>query len=186
MKESENVKTTKIKFMRSAKECAYLAVFVALVIAVQVALSIVPGVELVTVMFIAYSFTLGARRGMISATAFSLLRQIVFGVYPVVLVLYLIYYNLLALCFGFLGQKFKNPIKWFVLIIVIACVLTVLFTMIDNVLTPCWYGYSKELTIIYFKASLTFLVPHVICTAVSVGALFFPLFKVFYKLKLTL
>lgn len=169
--------------VHSAKECAYLAVFVALVIAVQTALSVVPGVELVTVLFVAYTFTMGVRRGMIAATTFSMLRQIIFGLYPTVLVLYLIYFNLLAICFGLLGKKIKSPLKFLPLIVVVACVCTVCFTMIDNILTPLWYGYSKKSAILYFKASFPFMIPQVICTAISVTALFYPLHKVFLAVK---
>lgn len=187
----DNGKSTKkefdrVKLARSAKECAYIAVFVSLVIAVQFALSFVPGVEIVTVTFVAYSFAMGIKRGMISAVAFSVLRQMVFGFFPTVLILYLIYFPLLTLCFGFLGRKINRPIKFLFLIVSVACVCTVLFTLIDNILTPLWYGYGEKSTRLYFTASLPFLLPQVICTAVSVSCLFFPLFKIFKKLKLTL
>ncbi len=166
-------------FARSAKESAYIAVFVALVIAVQFALSAVPGVELVTVLFVAYAFAQGVRRGMIAATAFTFLRQLIFGFYPIVFVLYIIYFNLLTLCFGFLGHKIKNVLKFLPLLVIIACICTVCFTMIDNVLTPLWLGFDKRSTLLYFKASLPFMIPQVICTAISVTALFFPLYKAF-------
>lgn len=165
--------------MRSAKECAYLAVFVALVIAVQMVFSLVPGVELVTVLFVTYAFAMGPWRGVVAATAFSLLRQLVFGFYPTVLVLYLIYFNVLTASFGLFGKVIKSPLKCLPIIVVIACVYTVIFTMIDNVLTPWWLGYDKRAATLYFKASLPFMIPQVICTAISVTALFYPLHKVF-------
>ena len=71
----------------TAKECALISVFVSLVIAAQIALSAIPGVEIVTVLFVVYSFSCGVKRGMLSATAFSILRQIVFGFFPTVLIL---------------------------------------------------------------------------------------------------
>lgn len=172
-------KTKKDKVVHSAKECAYLAVFVAVVIAIQLILSVLPGIELVTVLFVSFSFVMGGKRGVIAAIAFSLLRQFIFGVYPKVLVLYLIYYPLLALCFGGLGKILK-PLKGLVVVVVVACVCTVLFTMLDNVLTPLWLGYSARDARIYFFASLPFMIPQVICTAISVAVLFFPLYKVFY------
>ena len=61
--------------VRSAKECAYLALFVALQIAAQLLFSALPGVEIVTLLFISYSFVFGVRRGTLAATAFALLRQ---------------------------------------------------------------------------------------------------------------
>ncbi len=175
-------KTKKDKMVLSAKECAYLAVFVAVVLALQVALSVLPGVELVTVLFISYAFVMGAKRGVAAAITFSLLRQIVFGIYPKVLVLYLIYFPLLAFCFGCLGKLLKAA-KGLIFIVIIACLCTAAFTMLDNILTPFWLGYSARDARLYFFASLPFMLPQVICTAVSVTLLFLPLCKVFYMIR---
>ena len=164
------------------KDCAYIAVFVALTIAAQLCLSFLPGVEVVTVLFVAFSFAFGCRRGMIAATAFSLLRQLIFGFYPTVLVLYLTYYNLLALLFGFLGQWSKITPRKLIYLTCVACVCTICFTILDNIITPLWYGYSKRALKIYFYASFSVMLPQVICTAISVGVLFVPLVKVFKKL----
>ena len=181
-KENLLQKTKKDKVVHSAKECAYLAVFVALVIAVQVILSILPGIELVTVLFVSFAFVMGGKRGVIAAIAFSLLRQFIFGIYPKVLVLYLIYYPLLALCFGGLGKKLK-PVKGLIVVVTVACICTVLFTMIDNFLTPLWLGYSTRAARLYFLASLPFMIPQVVCTAISVSLLFLPLYKAFSIIK---
>ena len=169
--------------VRSAKESAYLAVFVALVIAAQVVLAVVPGVELVTLMFATYSFVMGIRRGIIAAVAFAFLRQTVFGIYPTVLVLYLIYFPFLALCFGLLGKKIKHPLKSLILLVAMACICTAIFTMIDNILTPLWYGYSERSARLYFMASLPFMIPQIICTAVTITCLFIPLYKAFCIMK---
>lgn len=165
------------------RDCAYIAVFVALTIAAQLCLSFVPGVEVVTVLFITFSFAFGCRRGIVAATAFSLLRQLVFGFSPTVLALYLVYYNLLALLFGFLGWRSKITPQKLVWLTILACLCTICFTMMDNLITPLWYGYSKRALKIYFYASLSFMIPQVICTAVSVGILFLPLVKIFKVLK---
>lgn len=167
------------KRINTAKECVVVAVFVAVVIAVQLTLAILPGVELVTVLFVSYSFVMGWKRGMLSATAFSFLRQIVFGFFPNVLVLYLLYYNLLALGFGLLGKNFKITLKSLPIIVVLSCLGTVLFTLMDNVLTVIWYAYSAKAAQAYIFASLSFMIPQVICTAVSVSLLFLPLWRVF-------
>ena len=171
------------KAVHSAKECTYLAVFVALVIALQTVFSALPGVELVTVMFVAYSFVMGAKRGMLAAIAFSLLRQFIFGIYPKVLVLYLVYFPLLALAFGLLGGRIKHPVKGLVWIVLAACLGTVFFTLFDNILTPLWLGYNARDARLYFTASLPILFPQTACTAVSVATLFLPLHKVFSIIK---
>lgn len=170
--------------VRSAKESAYIAVFVALVIAAQLLLSFLAGIELVTVLFVAFCYAFGIRMGAIAATAFSLLRNFIFGLFPSVLILYLAYYNLLAVLFGGLGKiKFcKTPWR-FVLFVLIACLCTVAFTMLDNVITPLWYGYVRDAWIAYFWASFASLIPQIVCTAVTVGTLFYPLNKAFLIAK---
>ncbi len=171
--------SNKNKRVHTAKECALLAVFVALVIAGQTVLSAIPGVEIVTVLFVAYSFGVGWKKGMLAATAFSLLRQIIFGFFSTVFVLYLVYYNLLTFAFGALGKEIKKPVKYLPLIVILACLGTVFFTMFDNILTPLWYGYSMRAMELYFFSSLPFMIPQVICTAISVSVLFLPLWKIF-------
>ena len=103
-----------------AKECAYIAVFVALLIALQLALTAVPGVEAVTVLFVSYAYVFGWKRGMAAATAFSLLRQMVFGFYPVVLILYLLYYNGMAALFGTMGKRTASLLQS-VAVVTITC-----------------------------------------------------------------
>lgn len=176
----DNERQAKIKkvTVRSAKECAFLAVFVAVVIALQLVFSAVPGVELVTVLFVTYSYAFGWKRGVAAATIFSLLRQLIFGFFPTVLVLYLCYYNLLCLAFGLIG-KWRFSYKKLPIFVVIACVFTMLFTIMDNLITPLWYGYSARALKVYFMASFSFMIPQVICTAISVSLLFVPLYKAF-------
>ena len=166
-----------------AKECAYLSMFVALLIAVQLAFSAIPGVELVTVMLAAYSFAMGAKRGAIAAVAFSMLRQLVFGFFPTVLVLYLLYYPAFSALFGLLGRKITRPVRALWVIVAVSGITTACFTLIDNILTPLWYGYSERATELYFKASLTFFVPQVISAVLSVGVLFLPLWTIFSRLQ---
>lgn len=184
MNENERKKPSlKRAVVKTSKETAYIAVFVALVIAAQLALAFVPGVEVVTLLFVSYAFAFGVRRGVCAATAFALLRQIVFGIYPTVLLLYLVYYNLLAAIFGLLGRRVKRPARNLWWLVVVACLCTVLFTMIDNILTPLWYRMDREAAKAYFFSSLPFMLPQVGCTAVTVGTLFLPLERIFRLIK---
>ena len=171
------------KQINTAKDCAFLATFVAVVVAIQLGLSFVPGVELVTVLFVSFSFVMGLKRGMLAATVFSVIRQLVFGFYPVVLILYLVYFNMLTALLGFLGKKLSGGFKYLIIVTLIACLCTVLFSMFDNVLTPLWYGYSKKAMRLYFYGSLPFMFVQVISVGVSVFALFLPLKKVFLTVK---
>ncbi len=167
--------------MKTGKEIAYIAVFVAFVIAAQLSLSAIPGVELVTVSFIAFSFSFGGKRGVIAATAFSLSRQLLFGFYPTVLLLYLLYYNLLTLAFGWLGRRVDDPKGALWKLALFSCLCTACFTLFDCGITPLWYGYGWEATKVYFYASFSFALPQIACTALTVATLFLPLVKIFRR-----
>ena len=172
-------KTVKQRALRTSKEIAYVAVFVALVIAAQLVFAMIPGLEVVTVLFVSYAFAFGVCRGILAATAFSLLRQLVFGFVPSVLALYLLYFNFLTLLFGLLGRIVKRPSLNLWWLVVIACVCTALFSMLDNLITPFWLGYGWEETKKYFVLSLPVMFPQIGCTGVTVGFLLLPLVKAF-------
>ena len=185
-----NSKKSKQTIVWTAKELARIAVFVGLTLAVQYVLSALPGVELVTLLFAVFSFVYGAWRGAISAVAFSLLRQCLFGFFPTVLFLYLVYYPLLAAAFGILGawlsdweSNRKKTLLAIIIAILLACICTVLFTVLDNVLTPWLAAYTAKATELYWKASLPFLGAQLVCVSISVGVLFYPLVKALQALK---
>ncbi len=230
---------------RSAvREIASCAVMTAFLLAVQLALSAVSGVELVTAIFLVFCYTYGARAGVLTATAFSLLRCLMFGFFPNVVVLYLVYYNLFALIFGFAGTNRGGIAVWLCPVLLlflaafcvyfavagvrtsalyrerisvmlwvlfgIACVLavfwgvlfavgkergragrelvsvtvlavfcTVCFTLLDDLITPLFFGYSADAAAAYFYAGFFSMLPQTVCAAVSVFFLFPPLRKVF-------
>lgn len=183
-KEKNSVSKRSNFALRSAKECAYIAVFVALLIGGQFALSAVPGVEVVTPLFITYAFVFGIRRGVLTATAFALLRQFVFGVFPNVLLLYLLYYNGVAVLFGFLGQRLKRPWVSWLTVLGVACVCTLGFTLLDNLLNLIWMGSVSKLVVeIYISASVPVMITQTVCAFVTVGVLFLPLRKIFLIAK---
>ena len=169
--------------VRTSKETAYIAVFVALLIAAQLVFAMIPGVEIVTLLFVSYAFSFGVCRGLVAATAFSLLRQFIFGFCPSVLVLYLLYFNFLALVFGLLGRAVKRPVQNLWWLLAVACACTAIFSMLDNLITPLWLGYDWAGTKAYFVASFAFMFPHIGCTGVTVGFLFLPLWKTFRMIK---
>ncbi len=83
--------------VRGLARCAFMT---AALIIVQYALGFVSGVELVTVVFAAFCYTDGIRSGIMTAVSFSLLRCFIYGFMPNVILLYIVYYTLFAVCFG--------------------------------------------------------------------------------------
>lgn len=167
--------------MKTAKEIGIAGVFVALLIGVQFALSFVSGVELVTVLVVSYCYFFGVKRGLLTMVAFSLIRCLIFGFMPNVIVLYLVYYCLIALLFGFLGNKLGHAVnvKTTVIVTVVACILTCVFTLLDDVITPLITGMSANGYKAYFLGSLPTMLRQVICSIISVPLLFYPLVKLY-------
>ena len=95
--------------------------------------------------------------------------------------LYLVYFNLIAIVFGLIGRLFSKKVSVIklIIIVIVACVMTCLFTLLDGIITPLMLGMSKRAWETYIYASSIVLVTQVITTAVSVGVLFVPLTKAF-------
>ena len=91
--------------LTNTRKIAACAVMVALLIAVQFAFSMISGVELVSVFFLCFCYVYGIYCGVMTATTFSLMRCLLFGFTPSVIVLYLIYYNMFAIVFGLMGRR---------------------------------------------------------------------------------
>ena len=161
------------------------AMCVAMLIGGQLALSSISGIEIVTVMMLCFCYCYGVRHGLAVATTFSLLRCFVFGFQINVIVLYLVYYNLFAAFFGWLGRRFCGEMTFAKTAIVVASavVFTVLFTLLDDVITPLIYSFHMNAAKVYFLQSLTAMIPQAICTLVTVSVCFVPLTKVIQKIN---
>ena len=167
--------------MNTAKEIILPGVFTALLIGGQLALSGISGIEVVTVLLLAFVYKYGVGQGLLVANSFSLLRCFIFGFMPNVLILYLVYYNIFVLVFGFLGKVFRHEysIKKHILVVIIAIIMTILFTIIDNILTPLMYGFTANAAKAYFVASLYTVIPQLVCTFATVIIVCPALLKIF-------
>lgn len=172
-------KDTRAALFSSAKDVAGAAVMCALLIAAQAALSAAAGVEVVTALFLPYCYVCGARRGLAAAVCFSLLRCFLWGFVPTVIILYLVYYCLFALVFGGLGRLLRPlPMGARLAAVTAAAVgMTALFTLLDDVITPLFYGYGARAALVYFYNSLPVMALQCACALVSVPLLFPPLVK---------
>lgn len=165
--------------MRATRFVVITALYTALLICVQFVLSGVAGVELVTVFFLAFCFAFGVKAGIAVAVCFSTLRCFLFGFYPTVIILYLVYYTCFALFFGFFGNKFKRTATFYAYLwsVILATAFTAIFTLLDDVITPLFFGFGASATRAYFYSSLPFMLSQCICVAISVSVLFIPLSK---------
>ena len=93
----------------------------------------------------------------------------------------MIYFNLFAIVFGALGHVFgrKYSLKSHVVLIVTAFFMTVLFTAIDNVITPLVFGMDLDRAKGYWIGSLSAVIPQSICACITTIFLFPVILKVF-------
>ena len=169
--------------MQRTKNIAIISLFTALLIGGQLALSAVSGIEIVTVLFFTFAYVFGVKRSLFVANAFTILRCLIFGFFPNVTVLYLVYYNMFAVVVGLIGKRFKRAysIKKHLLLVCLALFLTASFTLLDNVITPLIYAYTPQASTAYWYASIYTLIPQLICTVATVSLLFYPLYSAFIK-----
>jgi len=159
-----------------AKEIPVHAMMVSLLVVSQLALSAVPGVEVVTVLLAAYSAVWGAVRGASVALCFSLLRCLLFGFVPNVVVLYCIYFPLFAVALGLAG-KFHGKKSW--IPILVGTVMTPLLTLTDNVVTPLITGLRGLRWRLYVYHALPVMGVQTLCALLTLLVLFVPLRQTF-------
>ena len=76
--------------MRESKYLVLVGVMVAVILATQYLLSGVMGLELVTALLVAFCLAIPFSYSLILVIAFLVMRNLIFGFYPSVLILYLI------------------------------------------------------------------------------------------------
>ena len=169
--------------MKTAKDIALIGIYTALLIGGQFALSGISGVEIVTVLLLAFAYYFGVVRGLFVANAFSLLRCLIFGFFPNVVILYLVYYNLFVLIFGMLGRGLKKSagLKSIIVLTITAALMTAFFTALDDIITPLYYGFSVNTAKAYAVASLAAVIPQIICALVTVPLILPIMLRVFFS-----
>ncbi len=171
--------------MKTAKEIAFIGTYTALLIGSQLVLSFIAGIEIVTVLFSAYCFKFGLKKGIILGVAFSLLRCFVFGFILDAIILYLIYYPLICLVFTFLGKALKDKasVKNLIIVTLTAVIMTACFTLLSDLITPLLYSYSLNAWKVYFLASLPVMLSQCICVTVTFIIGFYPVQKLLNLIK---
>lgn len=168
-----------------SKKLILAAMCTAILIVSQLVLSGIVGLEAVTVLLLSFCFSFGASTGVLISTSFSLVRCLLFGFQPNVVILYLLYYNLFALFFGWLGKRLSGRLTVSGTVVVVLCgaLFTVLFTALDNVITPVVFGFNMSAAMAYAYASLAAVIPQTVCTVLTVSVLFVPLTAMLSRIK---
>jgi len=170
--------------MNKTRMIVRVAMCVAILIAGQMVLSAVSGVEIVTVLMLCFAFAYGIRTGVAIATVFSLVRCFYFGFHVDIIVLYLIYFNLFGVFFGWLGKRFAGEISLLRMVIIVASAMgfTICFTLLDDTIKIVMFGFHVKAAWVYILQSLPAMITQTICTLVTVSVLFVPLTRMIRRI----
>lgn len=170
----------------SYKKLIIIAFMVAVLIIAQCALSALNGIEIVTVLLASFVFCFGLSMGLATINVFIVFRCLVFGFYPSVMLLYIVYYNLFGLVFGVISKltHVKFSTKSHILVVLCGCFMTAMLTLLDDIITPLYFGFTIEMTKAYCLMSLTAVVPQIICTLATMIILFPILVRVFRQFSI--
>jgi hypothetical protein len=171
--------------MKKTKDLVIAALGAAMLVGVQLILSGIAGVEMVSALLLCFAYSLGALRGVTIATLFSVVRCFVFGFHINVLILYLVYFNLFSLFFGWLGKRTERQtdLKMTIIVSITALLFTVGFTFLDVAITGVMYGFNPSALGVYLTASLYTMLLHLASVLVTSLVFFTPLVRVIEKIK---
>ena len=165
----------------TALQIAYVAVCAATVTAGKLALSALPNVEVVTLLLASYGYVFGPG-GVLSAFVFCGVEMLIWGVGSWV-ILYFVYWPLLALVFALLG---KAGVKNRFVLALIACAATVAFGVLSSLIdTGLFTGFHENFwsrfALLYARGA-AFYVTQIVCNAALFILLFSPLTALLKKM----
>lgn len=136
-------------------------------------LKLCPAIALAIMALSGYFAVRGVPISALYKTRVRVMLWVIFGLTAVILIFYLI---------AALIKKAESAAE-LASVTSAAVFMTVLFTLLDDVITPLTMGYSAEAAAGYFYGGFLAMLPQTVCAAVSVFLLFRPLKSVFSRFK---
>ncbi len=151
-----------------ARDIALIPLLSASITVGKLALSFIPNVEIVTMLFIIYTVTFGLKRSLLAAVLFSTIEILIYGFSTWVLGYYLIW-PLLIIVTGLLKDRLKSEFGY----AAIAGIFGFLFGAFFAVFESFFYGWAYGFT--YWLRGILFDVVHGVSNYIVVLLLFKPL-----------
>ena len=163
-----------------SRRIAVLAIMVALLVVGKLALTMIPNVEVVSLLCGIFAFTFGFIC-IIPTTIFCLILGIYWG-FSTWVIAYLIHFNLVCIVFALLGKKkIDSPL----IVALIIAVLTFGFGVVDGVLVTILGGFKTFITrfLAYYLNGVVFVLIHIASNCVIFLVVFKPLAKLLLSIK---
>lgn len=156
------------------KDIVLIGILSASLTAGKLALSFIPNVEIVTLLLIVFTLSLGIRRGLLIAIVFATTEILIYGFSTWVLLYYFIW-PLLVVITGLLGKLIKSEYGYAIL----AAIFGLCFGLFAAINESIFYGLAYGL--VYWTKGLVFDLVHGVSNFIIVLLLFKPLNKFISK-----
>jgi hypothetical protein len=156
-----------------SKRITLTATLAASITAGKFALSWLPNIEIVTLLICLYAVVFGLRTAFPAVTVFCLVEGFLFG-FSVYLILYLVYWNMLALFAALLAAKTKKALFFTAYAVLMTVFFGVLSTALETLFFSAASAAWRYFVLRYFYG-IPFFVTQIICNAVLFPAAFAPL-----------
>lgn len=164
-----------------AKKIALIAVCTALIEGCKLALSMIPNVEVVTLLCALFGYVFGFY-GIISVFLFAAIEPLIWGIGSWI-IYYFIYWPLVAFIFMLFGRK---NVRNRLVLTLTAGVLTVFFGVLSAVVDVLVYSQPSNFLRVfpgYYARGATFYIVQIVCNLILFPICFIPLADVLTKLN---
>lgn len=164
-----------------AKKIALIAVCTALIEGCKLALSMIPNVEVVTLLCALFGYVFGIY-GIISVFLFAAIEPLIWGIGSWI-IYYFIYWPLVAFIFMLFGKK---KVRNRLILTLTAGVLTVFFGVLSAVVDVLVYSQPSNFLRVfpgYYARGATFYIVQIVCNLILFPLCFIPLADVLTKLN---
>lgn len=164
-----------------AKKIALIAVCTALIEGCKLALSMIPNVEVVTLLCALFGYVFGIY-GIISVFLFAAIEPLIWGIGSWI-IYYFIYWPLVAFIFMLFGKK---KVRNRLVLTLTAGVLTVFFGVLSAIVDVLVYSQPSNFLRVfpgYYARGATFYIVQIVCNLILFPLCFIPLADILTKLN---
>ncbi|MEG1395116.1 MAG: hypothetical protein RSD04_05120 [Clostridia bacterium] len=166
-----------------ARDICLVALMSASITAGKMALAALPNIEIVTLLFVVYTLSLGWKRTFLSSIVFVMTETIIWGFGSWVL-LYFVYWPSLVCLVGLCAKGRYRVLIAVAIGIVMTVFFGVLSTFIELSFMGAWQTGNFWLSYKYrYISGAPFFLTHIACNTIALPCLVFPLAKLISKIN---
>lgn len=160
------------------RDIALIGILSATITAGKLALSFIPNVEIVTLLFIVYTIVFGVRKSLLVSVVFSTTEILIYGLSTWLLGYYLIW-SLLIIITGSMRKKVKSEYAYATIGAVFGYAFGMFFAVIESIFYGLAYGW------VYWLRGIPFDLVHGTSNFIIILVLYRSMINILTKLKIS-